>query len=118
MTERPPENIGTAVLSVIDEVVGAIKLLIEHGVGPVDDNDKPTRIHRLDNLFDQIVYLRAKVERLFREYRASLDSARGTILNNGKSFMLLPRVKLSNKYLVVLLPEFDGSHPTILLRVI
>ena len=77
---RPPENIGNEVLRMIDRVVGAIKLLIEPDVGPVDDNGEATRIHRLDNLFDQIVYLRAKVERLFREYRASLASARGTIL--------------------------------------
>lgn len=80
MTERPPENIGNEVLGMIDRVVGAIKLLIEPDVGPVDDNGEATRIDRLDNLFDRIIYLRAGVERLLREYHASLDSVRGTIL--------------------------------------
>ena len=114
MTERPPENIGAAVLSMVDEVIGAVKLLIERDVGPVN-NDEPSRIQRLDNLFDQVVYLRAEVERLFREYRASLDSARGTILlairqaENGTRPLSIP---IAIRPLIVVSQQWQELHAT------
>ena len=57
---------------------------------PYDANDEspydatrgrePTHSHRMDNIFDHIECVRDEIERMFREYRASLDSARETIL--------------------------------------
>jgi len=99
----------------IDEVVGAVKLLIEHDVGPVDDNDEPTHIHRLDNLFDRIVYLRAEVERLFREYRVSLDSARGTILlaiRQGENGTRPLSILIAVRPLIVVSQQWQELHAT------
>ena len=112
---RHPENIGNEILNLIDRVVGAIKLLIEPDVGPVDDNGEATRINRLDNLFDRIVYLRAEVERLFREYRACLDSARGTILlairqaENGTRPLSIP---IAVRPLIVVSQQWQKLHAT------
>jgi len=85
MTDHP-ENFEVAVLSMIYALVKAAKLVIENDVDHYDANNEipydatrergpTTRNHRMDNLFK-----RNEIERMFREYRVSLDSARDTIL--------------------------------------
>jgi hypothetical protein len=85
MADHPTENIVVALLDKVNEHIEAAAMVLENDVGPYDINDvaigdEPTRSHRMDNLIDHISDLRDVVERLSREYRTSLDSARETIL--------------------------------------
>ena len=84
-------NFEVAVLSMIYALVRAAKLVIENDVAHYDANNEipydatrergpTTRNHRMDNLFNHIECVRNEIERMFREYRVSLDSARDTIL--------------------------------------